>query len=455
MRQFVAVLIDSFRESVDRTALLVLCCFSLLFILYCFGFSFDVRPRDRLLTEQAENLHEFRASMGGMGTRTSTLSKAHEAGEVRPVTPADGLPVEFEGAHLVEISFSGESDADRYVKRWRVFGRGPFNRSNDEEGEDGEGGEDEITETDRIEFLRERFESEGWSAVHVEPVDAARADPPVEGEPADGEPVAYRIAVGAESLKEVNGAYRVSRIFGLWKSDSPSQSVAQEVVSTQIGIANVALGNIGILVAILCTAGFIPSMLRKGSLDLVLARPIGRTRLLLFKYLGGLWFLFLVAAFLVGGCWVGLAIRTGYASPYFLGTALVATALFAVLYAVGTLFGVLFRSAPVAGLLTIGVWWISSSIVTVKNMLQFTGADEAPEWLREGIDILYVLAPATSDFGVLNSKILARSQLSDEARQRLFASVQEVDWALSFGSTAVFTLVVLAFAVTVFRRRDF
>ena len=56
---------------------------------------------------------------------------------------------------------------------------------------------------------------------------------------------------------------------------------------------------IGILVAVVLTAFFVPNMLRKGTVDMLLVKPIHRVDVLLYKYIGGLTFVFLNAV--VGG----------------------------------------------------------------------------------------------------------------------------------------------------------
>ena len=93
------------------------------------------------------------------------------------------------------------------------------------------------------------------------------------------------------------------------------------------GAANVALNlravfdelrTVALLIAVILTAFYVPNMLRKGSIDLLISKPIGRTPLLIYKYIGGLTFIFLVSAFTVGGVWLVLALRTGYWDPTFL-----------------------------------------------------------------------------------------------------------------------------------------
>src|SRR5262249_35338228 len=100
---------------------------------------------------------------------------------------------------------------------------------------------------------------------------------------------------------------------------------------------------IGILMGIVITAFFIPNMLRKGSIDLLLAKPVRRWTLLIYKYVGGLSFVFLNAAFVVCGLWLVLGLRTGIWASGFLIAILGITFFFAILYAVSTFFAVVTR----------------------------------------------------------------------------------------------------------------
>src|SRR5262249_29957069 len=50
---------------------------------------------------------------------------------------------------------------------------------------------------------------------------------------------------------------------------------------------------ITILVSIIITAFFIPNMLRKGTVDMLVVKPIHRTTLLMYKFVGGLIFMLL------------------------------------------------------------------------------------------------------------------------------------------------------------------
>ncbi|MCU0702665.1 MAG: ABC transporter permease [Fimbriiglobus sp.] len=110
------------------------------------------------------------------------------------------------------------------------------------------------------------------------------------------------------------------------------------------------------LVGTIVTAGFIPNLLRKGALDLVIAKPIGRVGLLVYKYVGGLIFFLILVTTAVLGMLLAVGVRTGVWSATFLSVIPLLTLQFAILYSVSTLFGVLTRNALVAIMATLLSW---------------------------------------------------------------------------------------------------
>lgn len=139
------------------------------------------------------------------------------------------------------------------------------------------------------------------------------------------------------------------------------------------------------ILALVSTAGIIPEFVASGSIELVLARPIGRVRLFVTKYATGLLFvtlqvaLFSVASFLVigirGGAWV---------PAIFLAVPLV-VAFFSYLYAVSALVGLLTRSAIAALLVTILFWFVIFLAQSTESMmLQFRVLNEQAAAVLEG-----------------------------------------------------------------------
>ena len=164
---------------------------------------------------------------------------------------------------------------------------------------------------------------------------------------------------------------RLSVLFGALNLSGPAGFPLFQLIYQ---IENILVGVVGstiaVLVSIVISAFFIPNMLRKGSIDMLLVKPIGRVPLLLYKFVGGLTFIFLNTVVAVVGVWAALGIRSGVWAPAFLETILVLTFFFAILYSVSTLFGVVTRSPIAAILLTVGVWAVFFIIGMIHLVIQ-------------------------------------------------------------------------------------
>ncbi len=63
--------------------------------------------------------------------------------------------------------------------------------------------------------------------------------------------------------------------------------LAEVITKIQLMIT-APLSNLCLLLAIFASSSFVPLMLEKGNIDLLLSKPISRTQLLLGKYFGGI-----------------------------------------------------------------------------------------------------------------------------------------------------------------------
>jgi hypothetical protein len=227
------------------------------------------------------------------------------------------------------------------------------------------------------------------------------------------------------------------------------------------------------LISVIVTAGFIPNMLRKGALDLYVAKPIGPVQLLLYKYVGGLTFVFLLAAFTIGGIWLVIGLRTGIWTPTFLLEIPILTFYFAILYAVSTLVGVLTRSSLVAILVTVLVWGLiygvglgheaaelanqtsQQQFVQVKKMQGQEGVnpDEmksvrvVPGFVETGLYVLRKCLPRTYDLDKLSGRLIAKSVLTkDELKQKGYDKPLAVTWGEVIFVSGLWIAALLALA---------
>ena len=143
--------------------------------------------------------------------------------------------------------------------------------------------------------------------------------------------------------------------FGGLTTKDMSPATFYKMMFTGLGIG-FWLSWLATILALISTAGIFPAFIASGSIDLVVSRPIGRTRLFLTQYVAGLLFvalqisIFCLASFLVIG------LRGGAWEPgIFLAIPLV-LCFFSYLFSVCVLLGVMWRSTVAALLLTILFW---------------------------------------------------------------------------------------------------
>jgi ABC-type transport system involved in multi-copper enzyme maturation permease subunit len=224
-------------------------------------------------------------------------------------------------------------------------------------------------------------------------------------------------------------------------------------------------------------------MLRKGTVDLLLVKPIRRPVLLLFKFLGGLSFMFLNTTLAVVGIWLVMGWRSGIWAPGFLLTIFVLTFFFAILYSVSALFGVLTRSPIVAILATVVTWAILFGVGTAYGLLDATrtapkkkevnpieamrdpkALEEAkspeqrrivPDWVYTGFDVLHFVLPRTGDLNALTNRLLIKGVLLDDNPRLLELDKTPFTWGESLTVSGVFIAVMLGLACVRFATKDY
>jgi len=110
------------------------------------------------------------------------------------------------------------------------------------------------------------------------------------------------------------------------------------------------------ILALVSTAGIIPDMVSSGTIEPILSKPLGRTRLFLTKYATGLLFVGLQVLVFTAGCFLVIGIRAGsWEFGMFLAIPIV-LAFFSYIYSFCALVGLVTRSTITALLLTCLFW---------------------------------------------------------------------------------------------------
>jgi len=268
--------------------------------------------------------------------------------------------------------------------------------------------------------------------------------------------------------------HEISVLFGTWVIKTDVLTVGDRLRKDFIalivvdGIMDTMLGWVGVILSLIATAGFFPSLMRRGTVDVMLSKPIARWQLFLGKYFGSMAFvavhatIFVVLTFLVCG------IRWGVWLPGYLLSIPLIVILFSYLYCISVLVAIPTRSSVAAVLVTLGAWVCFAGIQVTDD--QFASS---PSWqqYRSAYAVSRVarwIVPKTSDI-TLKAKQWARAaSSSDLIVQQDFDSDGSVDRAMkierrrmaipavyTIGSSLVFETVVVLIAIRLFSRRDY
>ena len=231
---------------------------------------------------------------------------------------------------------------------------------------------------------------------------------------------------------------------------------------------------IGILAGIIATAFFIPNLLQQGTLGLMLVKPVHRTALLLYKYVGGLTFVFVNAAIAVGGVWLAVGLRTGIWTLGFLLTTFVITFLFAVLYVVSTFFGVVTRNAAAAMVMTLATWLLLWMVGTgYASLAELPDGSPSPQTgktsegplpsqfklpasLHRVVQAAHFLLPRAKDLDLLTTRLLSHELLTKgQIRHYGLDGVPPATWVESILVSCVFVLALLGLGSWRFATNDY
>ena len=416
--RYLAILKDSLREARDSWVLLGLLALSTLVILFVAQLSFHPQSAEKTMA------YFFGSGFG----EPPTIMKALNSRKQEKFLVDRGEWFAFRLEKVEVVSGEPDSPASDYALTVATTNRhfgGPIEMpaiAIDEKN----GGDrkkpvvDVAAEKARLRKLFEDADALGYIKIGtIEPVPA----------PNDKDARYYRVVLHSTPDTHRIWGTEPGLMFGLVRHEffeifaGPLAWQMYNLASKVIGIGSW----IAVLFGVVITSFFFPNMLRKGTIDLLIVKPISRPLLLVYKYLGGLTFILLTTAYAIGGIWFVLGIRSGLWAH---GTLLLipsVTFFFAILYSVSTLVGVVTRSVVASILLTVGAWivfWavgVSYSIVDMVERIEKADtqrrellkqedrpADErwTGGWTFTIIKGIHAVSPRTEDMNQLNDLII-------------------------------------------------
>jgi hypothetical protein len=451
--KFLAILKDSFREAIDTTVFPVMLGLSALLLLLLGSISFTPEAS----TDELRALLERSLQQSGGRAESDSLTANLLLG-ISGVETSDGTPPGPDRPFRVVVSA-------RFLKP--------------EEAEPQRRGGNGVAE-----LVRQRLgRLDNWQIIRV--IDCRLAGPGTRFIPASstkdrqaGPPAGilfYEVTAQPTGATRYVWPYRSALFFGavplddVWRVlfESPrTPNLGFQIWFLEDQLVNGPGAWVAVLLSVIVTAFFVPNMLHKGTLDLLLAKPISRWALLAYKYVGGLVFIFLNATVAVGGTWLVVGLRTGVWSVGILALIPILAYFFAILYAVSVFVAVSSRSAILAILLTCLVWFLLWGVGRAYTALHDPGqpnpqtpgvlpADAAlGKWVAV-VDVLHCVLPRTEDLNPLTTELIAASVMPPSQARDFRLHTPAVNWAESLTVSAVFILVVLGLACWRFSSKDF
>ena len=251
------------------------------------------------------------------------------------------------------------------------------------------------------------------------------------------------IFASAVNLDVVDGALAGAKLFGREVQMGGSMVDLDKMVLGFESGFSAFLYLVGTFLAIFATAHLVPRLQEKGTIDLYLSRPVGRTFLLLSRYIGGLMLAAANLAYLIGSIWLLVIWKTGVVHVRFPVGALIILFTIAVLLAFAFLVGVITSSTGVSIMTTYGLFFLSAVLVNHERI----EAAIASEWRARTVHWLYLIFPKTADMG----KAVIALVSGGEAPARLSDSLAFAP----FATTAAFGLGCLLLASLLFQRKEF
>jgi ABC-type transport system involved in multi-copper enzyme maturation permease subunit len=177
---------------------------------------------------------------------------------------------------------------------------------------------------------------------------------------------------------------------------------ADSVRYLELILAGGIAGTVGLLLALVWTAGFLPSFLEPSAASVLLAKPVARWELLLGKFFGVLTFVGFQAVLFVVLTWLALGLRTNVWDMRYLWCIPLLLVQFAIFYSFSVLLAVVTRSTVACVLGSVLFWLLGWGInygrVMALGLPESQTFPAVTLWL---VDAAYWISPKPIDLGLI------------------------------------------------------
>jgi ABC-type transport system involved in multi-copper enzyme maturation permease subunit len=164
-----------------------------------------------------------------------------------------------------------------------------------------------------------------------------------------------------------------------------------------------------VFLGVFVTAGFITSLMEKGSIDLLLSKPVSRWTYITGRYVGAVVIIFAEVTYLIFGLWLVAGFSLGNWNTGFLGSIITITLAFAGVYSIVTLFGVLTRSSWFAIIIGLALYIFAAAVIPIGQFIdRLINGEPSKGILTTVATGLHYIVPSQEMGKVISSEITGR-----------------------------------------------
>ncbi len=237
----------------------------------------------------------------------------------------------------------------------------------------------------------------------------------------------------ALNLDIVDGAESYISLFG---KEIDQAFELEKIVYGIESVVAVGLFTGGLFMSLFATSSLIPAFLEKGSIDLLISKPLSRFTILAGRYLGAVAIVAFNVFYLVGFSWLILSFKTGVWNFGFLLAGVMIVLTYAILYALMAFLSVTIRSGPFSLMITYAILFFSPLLLQREAIYALLSG----KFWGYLLDFLYHFLPKTTELGNITRMLVQHAEIGSW----LPALTSLLFGALMFGAASM-----------IFKRKDF
>lgn len=231
--------------------------------------------------------------------------------------------------------------------------------------------------------------------------------------------------------------------------------VQKVIVSVETGFLTLSF-NLILFFSIISASSFIPSMLEKGTIDLLISKPVSRFTILISKFLGAAIFIALSMVFLIGSIWLILSLKSGYWSPSFLTAILSLTLAFAVMYSITMVIGLTTQSSIISILVNFFMIFVLCPVLSVRESIIFTFVKN--DAVKFVFNFLYYVFPKPGEIKDVTNALISGEHIAlwkgAELQNEMGITMIEPAW-MSVITSVLFCAALVSYSVYYFSKKDY